>query len=195
MITERHRDMLGRDVIVRGPADEWRGRALAIADQPSIIIEQEGGERMTLPLAWAELDPQQRDWMRTAGVISPPTAPAHVREAIAATLWGVDHRPSETPWDQVHADHRESYYERADALILAKLTIADREREPEPIGASQDFRDGTATAAHLIAWRVSLVTSFGVELTTKLLEEIVETVRETYGGQVQLGEDDLEAEG
>lgn len=193
MITEGHRDMLGRDVIVRGPADEWRGRALAIADQPSIIIEQESGERMTLPLAWAELDPAQRDWVRTAGVISPPTAPAHVQEALRGVI-----SPMIRGWMEEAGKGEEIIAalagDIADALILAKLTIADREHEPEPIGASQDFRDGTATAAHLIAWRVSLVTSFGVELTTKLLDEIVETVRETYGGRVQLGEDDLEAE-
>jgi hypothetical protein len=53
--TREQLEMLGNDVIVTGPNAEWRGRAIAIAPDPSIVIEDHTGFRVTLPLGWARL--------------------------------------------------------------------------------------------------------------------------------------------
>jgi len=49
-------ELLGQIVEVRNPNIDdwvWRGRAIAIAREPSIIIEDKTGARHTLPLEWA----------------------------------------------------------------------------------------------------------------------------------------------
>lgn len=50
--------LLGRRVVVTNPHNhsEWRGEGIAIADHPSIVVEQGDGPRVTLPLAWARLE-------------------------------------------------------------------------------------------------------------------------------------------
>lgn len=48
--------MLGQEVLVQNPqipSATWVGKAIAIATDPSIIIEALDGQRMMLPLAWA----------------------------------------------------------------------------------------------------------------------------------------------
>lgn len=48
--------LLGQEVLVQNPqipSATWVGKAIAIATDPSIIIEAPDGQRMMLPLAWA----------------------------------------------------------------------------------------------------------------------------------------------
>lgn len=59
-------DLLGRNVVVTNPSlssAEWRGRCIAIAFDPTVILEFDDGERMSLPLAWTRVDDlaQQRE--------------------------------------------------------------------------------------------------------------------------------------
>lgn len=53
-------DLLGEMVKVWNPvlseAEAWRGKALAIAHHPTILIEDEAGNRLMLPLHWVKLD-------------------------------------------------------------------------------------------------------------------------------------------
>jgi hypothetical protein len=48
--------LLGKEVLVQNPripGATWTGKAIGIVTQPSIIIEQADGVRMTLPIEWA----------------------------------------------------------------------------------------------------------------------------------------------
>jgi hypothetical protein len=55
--TAEQKAMLGHQVRVTNPTtgDVWEGKAIAIAMQPSIIVEPRGrASRLALPLTWAE---------------------------------------------------------------------------------------------------------------------------------------------
>jgi hypothetical protein len=59
-ISDEQFDLIGAEVVVQNPAfpgARWEGRCIAIAPDPSVIIEQDDGPRLTLPLAWAALAP------------------------------------------------------------------------------------------------------------------------------------------
>lgn len=62
-LRDEHSALLGKIVHIVNPelpGVEWYGRAIGIAHQPSIIIETAGSpSRLTLPLAWAKLAPEQ----------------------------------------------------------------------------------------------------------------------------------------
>lgn len=51
-------ELIGNDVTVTNPQmhSTWKGRAVAISEHPVILIEDDSGHRLMLPLAWAKLD-------------------------------------------------------------------------------------------------------------------------------------------
>ena len=54
-----YHDLIGEHVIVRNPntGDEWRGRAIAYSDDPTILVEAKSGFRVMLKASWAEINP------------------------------------------------------------------------------------------------------------------------------------------
>lgn len=64
MLTEEQRRWIseGAGVVVENPngVDRWEGRAIAIADHPTIIVELADGSRVSRPLAWAKASTSRR---------------------------------------------------------------------------------------------------------------------------------------
>ena len=57
--------MLNRQAVVRNPRPElktaWSGRVIGFYDEPTVILELDGGTQMALPAAWLEVAPTSPD--------------------------------------------------------------------------------------------------------------------------------------
>jgi len=91
MITPEQREWISNaaPVVVENPngVDRWEGRAIAIADHPTIIIEQADGSRVSRPLAWARasdhpIEQPARDVVHLCPRAGQATAPCCARPVL-----------------------------------------------------------------------------------------------------------------
>lgn len=166
-ITPEQLALLGKSVVVTNPTlgTSWRGSAIAIADQPSIIIEPfDGGPRVTLPLDWAKLDPSDcfvdEPAQTTDGTINAQARRiAELEKALEMTRRELDE---------------------------ATATMTELKSVTTQAGASQDFRDGAATEAAIVEVRMRTLESFGLTLTAEAAQQIAKAIRAEYGGAVNV---------
>ena len=165
-ITPEQLALLGKSVVVTNPTlgTSWRGSAIAIADHPSIVLEPPVGPRVTLPLAWAKLDPSgcfvDEPAQTTDGTINAQARRiAELEKALEMTRRELDE---------------------------ATATMTELKSVTTQAGASQDFRDGAATGAAIVEVRMRTLESFGLTLTAEAAQQIAKAIRAEYGGAVNL---------
>ena len=158
-------ELLGRNVIVINPTlgTIWRGYARAIATDPSIIIDADDGQRVTLPLAWASIDHSAPTRRRDASTPEQTAGETLLKRVIELE-------------DELAAARRE--------LDEAHATMT--ELKTTQAGASQDFRDGAATGAAIVEVRMRTLESFGLTLTAEAAQQIAKAIRAEYGGAVNV---------
>lgn len=52
--------------------------------------------------------------------------------------------------------------------------------------ASQDYRDGAATGAAILAHRLRLIASFGITMTPAMIDDLASAIQNEYGGAVNV---------
>lgn len=166
-LTRRERELLGRNVIVINPTlgTIWRGYAGAIATDPSVIIDTDDGQRLTLPLAWASIDHSAPTRRRDASTPEQTAGETLLKRVIELE-------------DELAAARRE--------LDEAHATMTELKSVTTQAGASQDFRDGAATGAAIVEVRMRTLESFGIRLTAEAAQQIAKAIRAEYGGTVNV---------
>ncbi len=147
MISEEQRDWISNaaPVVVENPVtgDRWEGRAIAIADHPTIIVELADCSRVSRPLAWARasehpIESTPRNVVHLCPRAGQSTAPCCAPGARAELLRqdhdrrGEGHLPRRQPMSELDADARQAERRRTRPFVSFYTTkLYDPEDWPD----------------------------------------------------------------